>query len=350
MATIGLKGIWGLEQLDRTGIATWKLGILLMGGGALFGAILIPILGEVNPDSVLATSPRAVAFLLVSIPSTTGFALFFSLALARTTETDLRLLSSIDSSVNESVKRLQPTTRTLLISILFLMMFNFSLFPAEHAMTLNMTISESFSALHSSGLVLNVIYYPLVLVNGLAGGVLFSILITQSLSLKYTARQMKVDLLQLNHYSVIANPIVRGILLLLAGFSLFPPLILFADDPTLSTAMAFVALVSILGLVFPIFLLYAYPILILRNRIRDEKQRELNIVFQSLQGNDEAIKAITIQGRGVPTSTSDLLTHQMFVESRWEWPIASHVQKLILFGLLPPLTWVLAATIENALY
>ena len=114
--------------------------------------------------------------------------------------------------------------------------------------------------------------------------------------------------------------------------------------------MAFVALVSILGLVFPIFLLYAYPILILRNRIRDEKQRELNIVFQSLQGNDEAIKAISIQGRGVPISTSDLLTHQMFLESRWEWPIASHVQKLILFGLLPPLTWVLAATIENALY
>ena len=213
-----------------------------------------------------------------------------------------------------------------------------------------MTVAETFSAIHSSGLVLNVIYYPLALVNGLAGGVLFSILITQTLSLKKAARQMKVDLLRLSHYSAIANPIVRGILLLLAGFSLFPPLILFADDPTLSTAMAFVALVSILGLVFPIFLLYAYPILILRNRIRDEKQRELNIVFQSLQGNDEAIKAISIQGRGVPISTSDLLTHQMFLESRWEWPIASHVQKLILFGLLPPLTWVLAATIENALY
>ena len=71
MATVGLKGIWGLEQLDRTGIATWKLGILLMGGGALFGAILIPILGEVNPDSVLATPPRVFAFLLVSITFTT---------------------------------------------------------------------------------------------------------------------------------------------------------------------------------------------------------------------------------------------------------------------------------------
>ena len=31
MATVGLKGIWGLEQLDRTGIATWKLGVLLIG-------------------------------------------------------------------------------------------------------------------------------------------------------------------------------------------------------------------------------------------------------------------------------------------------------------------------------
>ena len=122
------------------------------------------------------------------------------------------------------------------------------------------------------------------------------------------------------------------------------------DDPTLSTAMAFVALVTILGLVFPIFLLYAYPILILRNRIRDEKQNELNVVLQSLRGNDEAIKAINIRGRGVPSTTTDLLTHQMFVESRWEWPIASHVQKLILFGLLPPITWVLAAAIENVLY
>ena len=26
MATVGPKGIWGLEQLDKTGIATWKLG------------------------------------------------------------------------------------------------------------------------------------------------------------------------------------------------------------------------------------------------------------------------------------------------------------------------------------
>jgi hypothetical protein len=61
-------------------------------------------------------------------------------------------------------------------------------------------------------------------------------------------------------------------------------------------------------------LLSTYPVLILRYRVRDKKQHELGKVY------------------------------------RWEWPIASHLQKLILFGLLPPLTWVVAAMIENTIY
>ena len=78
MATLGLKGIWGLEQLERTGIATWKLGVLLIGGGVLVGAILIPILGEVKPDSVLASfyTPRLVALLLVVFSFVPGFFYF----------------------------------------------------------------------------------------------------------------------------------------------------------------------------------------------------------------------------------------------------------------------------------
>ncbi|MFT7547910.1 MAG: hypothetical protein ACI9VI_001751 [Candidatus Azotimanducaceae bacterium] len=32
MATVGLKGISGLAQLDKTGIAMWKLSLMLVGG------------------------------------------------------------------------------------------------------------------------------------------------------------------------------------------------------------------------------------------------------------------------------------------------------------------------------
>ena len=58
MDTIGLKGIWGLEQLDRTRIATWKLGALLMCGSELVAALLIQILGEV--DLALIYSPTTL--------------------------------------------------------------------------------------------------------------------------------------------------------------------------------------------------------------------------------------------------------------------------------------------------
>ena len=34
------------------------------------------------------------------------------------------------------------------------------------------------------------------------------------------------------------------------------------------------------------------------------------------------------------------------VKNIWEWPIEAHIRRLVIFGLLPPLTWVLAAAVE----
>ncbi|MFT4712335.1 MAG: hypothetical protein ACJAVI_003600 [Candidatus Azotimanducaceae bacterium] len=70
----------------------------------------------------------------------------------------------------------------------------------------------------------------------------------------------------------------------------------------------------------------------------------------ALWGDKKAVKTINIHVLDAPTTAADLLTHQMLLNFLWDWPIASHVQKLVLFGLLPPLAWVLAAMIENAMY
>jgi hypothetical protein len=72
-------------------------------------------------------------------------------------------------------------------------------------------------------------------------------------------------------------------------------------------------------------------------------------ITRSLRGDKEAVKTMNIHALDAPTTAADLLTHRMFLDSLWEWPIASHMQKLILFGLLPPLTWVVAAMIENTM-
>ena len=37
-----------------------------------------------------------------------------------------------------------------------------------------------------------------------------------------------------------------------------------------------------------------------------------------------------------------------FIESLWDWPVAPHIQRVILFGMLPLITWVLAGMVENA--
>jgi len=348
MATVSLKGIWGLEQLDQAELATWKLGVLLMGGGVLIGLVLIPMLGEVRPDIAL-TPPKVISLLVVVTSSVSGFYLFCTLALARSTEAELRLLSLLDDTVNEGIAMLHPTAKTLGLSILATVVTFQILAIVMDIVIFDMSVVERFSRIHSSGLVLNVVVYLMLPIAGTIGGILLAIFIAQSKSLVYVARNIEVNLLLLSQYSTIANPAVRFVILVLAVGSLGPPMILFGNDPTIASGTTLIMMVAFLVFT-PILFLYIYPVFLLKERIRNAKETELKTVLQVLQGDDEATKNITIQGQGLPKTTADLLLHQIFVESRWEWPVASHVQKLILFGLLPPLTWVLTAIIENTLY
>ena len=45
-------------------------------------------------------------------------------------------------------------------------------------------------------------------------------------------------------------------------------------------------------------------------------------------------------------SPADLMYYVDRVKNIWEWPIEAHIRRLVIFGLLPPLTWVLAAAVE----
>jgi hypothetical protein len=177
----------------------------------------------------------------------------------------------------------------------------------------------------------------------------FIVIVSQIVSLIHAARHIKIDFLQLNDYAAIANPGARIFLCNIPFLGLMPLLMLYGDD-AVNTAflmqMSLVVVFTMVAMVLP----FVYPVWILRNRIRDKKIAEMDQITLALRGDKEAVKTIVIQGLGTPTTTADLLTHQMFLESRWDWPIASHVQKLVLFGLLPPLAWVLAAMIENAMY
>ncbi len=344
MATVGLKGIWGLEQLDRTGVATWKLGAWLMGGSGLAGLAIFLFLDhlDLGGSDFMRKNIVGPFVFFASL-----FLLFLTLVLSRATESDLRQLALIDSSAEDGIRLLRPSKYIMLPSIVFGITIFFIVVLAAKLPFLGRTVIESFSALNSGGMNWIVIQYVFVPLLGVAGGTTLATHLSQSQSLVHTAHHLNIDLLQLSQYTNIANPLVRFVVAILLVLTLCPFFVVF--DPALGNAVQLVMLALVI-VSTPILLLYAYPILVLRNRIKEEKVRELSIVFQALEGDDEAITAARIRRPGLPLSIGDLLIHQMFVESRWEWPIASHLQKLILFGLLPPLTWVLAATIENVIY
>jgi hypothetical protein len=152
METIGLKGIWGLEQLDRAGIPNWRLGLMLIGGCTLIGALLITILPEMNSDSVLYVAPRVLSIWLMLDSFLMGFFLFGTMAMARATEADLRLLSPMDDSVNEGIRLLRPTATVLLPSILFgLILFQAAPIIMD-IVSRNISVAERFAALPSSGI------------------------------------------------------------------------------------------------------------------------------------------------------------------------------------------------------
>ena len=187
MATVGLKGIWGLEHLDRTGIATWKLGVLLISSGVLVGFILIPVLGDVNPE-VAMSSQHVISLLLVLTSSAFGFYLFATIAIARTTEADLRSLLEIDQTVGEGIALLKPTARLLGISIFVAVVLFEVMAVAMDIIIFDMSVSERFSKVHRSGLVLNVVNYLLLPMMGVVAGTLMAVFISQSQSLIFVVQ------------------------------------------------------------------------------------------------------------------------------------------------------------------
>jgi hypothetical protein len=351
VVTVGLKGIWGMEQLDKTGIATWKLGLILMGTTPVVSYILIKLLIGMEPNPIFGPmSQQAITGLTFGIVFVSAVMVVTLLALARAIEVDLKALASVDSVVDASIERLKTKPVLRVTCFALGLLYGYLQLPimSSHGPRLNLTVLETFIALTTGGpdLIYAFIINP---ITGLLTGMCCSIVISQVTSLSHAARHIKIDFLQLSDYAAIANTGVRLFLCFIPLLSIFPLMMMNVDDPGEADLMMRVFLMIVLFAV-AVLLPYVYPIWILRNRISDKKIAEMGQITLALRGDKEAVKTIYIHALDAPTTAADLLTHRMFLDSLWEWPIASHVQKLVLFGLLPPLAWVLAAMIENTMY
>jgi len=351
VATKSLEGIWGLEQLDRAGLNTWMLGVAMLAVGVLLALIIIVVLLGPNLDSASTGdySARYMATIIMYMSLNISFVPFLTVLFVRKAESDLEHLSNDQSLLNQSIQLVQPGKSIvffILASFILLMVF---WFPVLRAMRLEVTLTESFAQLHSAGIAMMVFMYLLSPLAAIVIGIFVSWLIGQIRSLIHLARHVDIDLFDLDRYASVANPAVRLILLGSLTFCFMPLMDLYIDDARFSASA--VKMFQITSLVMaPVFFFYCYPVFILRNRIRSCKLSQLDLVKKALKEDQGILAGLSRYDTGTSVSMDGMLTRQMFLESRWEWPIATHIQRLILFGLLPPITWVLAATIENMLY
>ncbi|HIE85418.1 MAG: hypothetical protein ABGY43_15440 [bacterium] len=91
--------------------------------------------------------------------------------------------------------------------------------------------------------------------------------------------------------------------------------------------------------------LYVIPFNRLKARIRSEKAQELNSINAALSGNSKALESSLLMGEDHP-SKIDLLIYRDRITVIKEWPFTDRIRALVPFGILPPLTWVIAALIE----
>lgn len=333
METVGVRGIWGLEQLEKTGLGATRCGMILIGGMV---ALNLPIQGlwfGVVP-----------ALFLGSIE---GLLLWAALVLSRATQADLERFLLSDDGVEASVRMLEPTRKSLLAWFLAFLTFFWVIFAYGVGGISEIGFADFHREWVLSGPGQILFWYVSAPIYALAGGVMIAVVIAQAKALRDAVRRIEVNILQLDRYPHVANPLIRLISFLLITFSTLPIFSLMLNDRGFDR-MIVVSTPGMVVFVLTVTALYAYPVWLLKGRIRDAKKRELDSILMALSGDEGAMAESRLGERASAFTISELLGYRTLVESLWDWPIAPHLQKVALFGMLPPLTWVLAGLVENA--
>lgn len=333
METMGVNGIWGLERLERTGISSARCGLILIGVLVAFNYVLLGL-----------TSGFGGALVFGSIE---GLGLLAALALSRATQADLERFLPSDDGVSASIHLLKPTKRSLLVWF-FLALTGFWTTTAYALASLS---GVEFTEFHQEWVLGGpgqmVFWYAAGPFYSLCLAVMLAVVVTQARALSHAVRRIDIDILRLDRYPHLANPLIRIVSFLLILLSIFPVLSVMTEDRG-ADRIALVSMPLLAFFALTLTALYAYPIWLLKGRIRGAKEGELRRVLTALGGDDGAMAESRIRDRASGLTISELLDYRTFIESLWDWPVAPHIQRVVLFGLLPPLTWVLAGMVENA--
>jgi hypothetical protein len=271
---------------------------------------------------------NSIAFTAIS-----SFFLIFYLAMGRGWHRDLLGFLSFDRSLGKVISVIEPDNRMIVVEMLV----------AAICVYVHLQLNDMVNIWHSKLLFGGIVFFYYV--QWIL--IIFSIdvILRQLVCLVRIVDRIRIDLLNTEFYSTLANAMVRHVGLYIFGLCIVSLSNIAYTEGELGAGEMMLMMMPWYLPSLVIISLYVIPFNRFKDRMRSEKAQELNSVNAALSGNTKALESSLLKGEHHP-SKIDLLMYRDRITAVKEWPFTDRIRALVLFGILPPMTWVIAALIE----
>ncbi len=313
-----------LSALDSSGLSHWLLGLGAFLVLTLAAFVLLIVVGYPDPGIYA----NVVAFAAIS-----GFLVVFYFGMGRGWYRDMLIWLDFDQSLEPQMSTIVPSRRMILLEAIF----------AAFCVFVNLQVNDAIDLDYSNLMFASIAMFYAI--QWLLIVFCIDIVLRQLIVLMRVVQSIRIDLLSAEFYSTLANVLVRHMGLYIFGVCIISLSHIVYTDGALSPGEMLLVMMPwyLPGLI--IISLYIIPFNLFRKRMRSKKQQELSSVAAALKGNLEALEHSLLSGESHP-SKIDLLFYRDHIQAIREWPFTDRIRALVLFGILPPLTWVIAALIE----
>jgi hypothetical protein len=310
--------------MDRTGLSHWLLGFGAFLVLTVIAIVMLIVVRYPDPDMYR----NSIAFAAIS-----SFFLIFYLAMGRGWHRDLLRCLSFDRSLGKVISVIEPDNRMIVVEMLV----------AAICVYVHLQLNDSVNIWHSKLLFGGIVFFYYV--QWLL--IIFSIdvILRQLVCLVRIVDRIRIDLLNTEFYSTLANAMVRHVGLYIFGLCIVSLSNIAYTEGELGAGEMMLMMMPWYLPSLVIISLYVIPFNRFKDRMRSEKAQELNSVNAALSGNTKALESSLLKGEHHP-SKIDLLMYRDRITAVKEWPFTDRIRALVLFGILPPMTWVIAALIE----
>lgn len=315
-----------IKWIDRTEIPAFGIGFI----------VLIAFIPFFDFNAFVPQMPLDAG----AFPPALAMALSFLLLLTRGATRDLQQLVFSGKLEPESIESLAASRRAARIELGIGLVIGAERVYAQISYSQNGALDPSvLLSVSGVAVALCIIAYTVIQMH------LLAFCIRQVVAFRRVARNFDVDLMMPELNNTLSNPLIRFIIVGLVAMSFGMLLLQLVPYASQQTRVIEAALVG--GLIWIVLIVISfYPLLTLKSRIAIAKSMEITVIRNALKGDFSGVRSSQFGEKLKAFTPADLMYYEDRVKNIWEWPVEAQIRRVLLFGLLPPLTWILAAAVE----